>query len=141
MLIERLLILLTVILVGALLYGLWRLLHARRLQQLVVDDVPAMVRQVVGHTTGPAILYFTAEDCTQCRYRQSPILSGLGSQQVVTIHAIDAPSRPDLVGYFGIMTVPSTVVLTDDLRPVAVNHGLATLPQLQQQIDGRPTAS
>jgi hypothetical protein len=31
------------------------------------------------------------------------------------------------------MTVPTTVWLDRNRRPAAINHGLATLPQLRQQ--------
>lgn len=143
MLLERLLILLVIAAAGAALYGLWRLWQARRLQQLHEAESPDPVRNLTG-SEGPAILYFTAEDCTQCRYRQSPILSGLVEQFAVTVHTVDAPSEKELVRHYGIMTVPSTVILNKELRPAAINHGLADPVRLREQLgalESSPAAS
>jgi thioredoxin 1 len=43
-------------------------------------------------------------------------------------------AQQDLARFYGVMTVPSTVVLKPNLQPVAVNHGLATPEQLARQI-------
>ncbi|MEX1019970.1 MAG: thioredoxin family protein [Litorilinea sp.] len=134
MLLERILILLVIAAIGTAFYAVWRLWQSRRLQQLAATDAPLALRQLLGATQGPAILYFTAADCSQCRYRQTPILTSLLEHLPIALHTIDAPSQPELVRHYGILTVPSTVVLTPELRPVAINHGLATRPQLQEQL-------
>lgn len=134
MLTERFIILLTIIAAGAVLYTLWRLWQRVHLRRLATQTLPTPLHDLLGAQMGPAILYFTSADCTQCRYRQTPILAGLAERVGIALHTIDAPSQADLVRHFGIMTVPSTVVLTQDLRPAAINHGLATLPQLQEQL-------
>lgn len=137
MFLERLLILLAIGVAGALIYGAWRWWAAARLRKLNADAIPdpvgRVLRELVG-ASGPAILYFTAEDCTQCRYRQTPILDGLAAGSGVAVGKVDAPSQSELTRHFGIMTVPSTVILNRELRPIAINHGLADMPRLRTQI-------
>jgi hypothetical protein len=39
-----------------------------------------------------------------------------------------------LADYYHVMTVPTTVVLDSQRRPVAINHGVATTEQLLAQV-------
>jgi hypothetical protein len=45
-------------------------------------------------------------------------------------------SKEALARFYGIMTVPTTVVLDQRRQPVAVNHGVAPLGKLQGQVTG-----
>ena len=91
-----------------------------------------MARLVDG--TRPAVLYFTTPDCAQCRLQQAPILRQLAAKVDVAVHKLDAVEQEALARFYGIMTVPTTVVLDPQLRPVAVNHGVAPLPKLLAQV-------
>ena len=131
--VERILILIAFVLVVAAGYWLWRWLQARRTAALAAAAVPA---ELVG-TVAPGrsnLLYFTTEQCAQCRYQQAPILTQLQNKMDVVIHKLDAVEQEALARFYGIMTVPTTVVLDPQLRPVAINHGVAPLQKLQAQI-------
>ncbi len=108
-------------------WGLWRLWLGQQSRRLTKRSVPEHVARLLPN--GPALLYFTSESCAQCRFQQAPILEQLS----VPIHELDALQHAALAQYYGIMTVPTTVVLDAAQRPVAVNHGLATLPTLRAQ--------
>jgi len=130
---ERLLIVFVAMLAIALLYRLWRLWQHRRLQKL--RTVMAPIHLPPGVAGGkPTVLYFSTSECAQCRLQQAPILTQLQSRLDVAVHHIDALEQQALANFYGIMTVPTTVVLDSELRPVAINHGVAPLQTLQSQI-------
>ncbi len=127
----RLFILLAVLLIGAGAVGLWRFLLWRRIRQLAHMATPPELTQLV--PAGPALLYFTTQQCAQCRLQQTPILTQLAAATDVSIHTVDAVEQEALVRFYGIMTVPTTVWLDRMRRPAAINHGLTGLAQLRQQ--------
>lgn len=114
-------------------YALWRVQHVRR--QAVPLDLAAHVDE-----SRPNLLYFTTAECAQCRLQQAPILTQLAARVDVAIHKFDAMEQEALARFYGIMTVPTTVVLDHQLRPVAINHGVAPLAKLQAQLQGKVTA-
>ncbi len=133
MILERLVILiLAVALVGIAGFA-WRLFLAQRVQALAERGIPNELVRLVG-ASRPALLYFTTEQCVQCRFQQAPILKQLAAETNIPIYTVDAVAREELARFYGIMTVPTTVFLDDRLRPVAINHGLAPLARLQQQL-------
>lgn len=84
----------------------------------------------------PTVLFFTADYCTVCRYRQRPALDDLhghtdGGLRVVEV---DAVAEASLARRFGVLTLPSTVVIAADGRVGAVNYGFATSAQLSAQV-------
>jgi len=92
----------------------------------------------------PAVLYFTTAECAQCRLQQTPILAQLQAKVDVAVHKLDAIEQAALAQVYGIMTVPTTVVLDTQLRPVAINHGVTPLQKLQAQIsasESQPSAA
>jgi thiol-disulfide isomerase/thioredoxin len=133
MLLERLLLLSIILLMSAAAVCLWRCVMRRRLAQIASVDAPNFVRELVRCET-PAILYFATPECAQCRFQQSPILEQLSERVRVAVYAVDAVAQQELANFYGVMTVPSTVVLDPRLQPVAVNHGLATSEKLHRQI-------
>ncbi len=139
MIVERLLILLVAIGLLAVVYFVWKWTQARRLAAVTHDPLPSDVDALVP-AGRPALLYFTTPDCAQCRFRQTPILQQLSAQAGVAVHTLDAIQHEAAARFFGIMTVPTTVWLDAERKPVAVNHGLATLDQLQRQMT-MPTRS
>ncbi|MCB9119090.1 MAG: thioredoxin family protein [Caldilinea sp.] len=130
---ERLVIVAIGVAVAVVAYGAWRLWQRRRLRALQVITAPVHLPATV--TGGkPAVLYFTTDDCAQCRLQQAPILAQLQARVDVAVHKLDAIEQEALAQLYGIMTVPTTVVLDTQLRPVAINHGVAPLQKLQAQI-------
>lgn len=130
---ERLVIVGIGIVVALALYALWRFWQQRHLSAL--REVTAPIHLPAGVVGGkPTVLYFTTAECAQCRLQQTPILAQLQNRVDVAIHKLDAIEQEALARVYGIMTVPTTVVLDSHLRPVAVNHGVAPLQKLQSQI-------
>ena len=133
---ERFLILLAGVAIAAIACLLWRAWQRRRLAAVAAHAAPPEVLRLV-EGARPAILYFTTPECAQCRLQQAPILNQLAAKVDVAVHKLDAVEQETLARFYGIMTVPTTVVLDPQLRPVAVNHGVAPLPKLLAQVERR----
>ena len=85
----------------------------------------------------PYILYFTGEGCTVCRTHQEPALAKLGE---VRVDRVDAVAQKELAERFNVYTLPTTIVMAPDGKPVHVNYGYAPAPKLQRQLmEARPT--
>jgi thiol-disulfide isomerase/thioredoxin len=133
---ERFLILLAGAAIAVIACAAWRVYQRRRLATVAELVAPPEVTQLVGGAR-PAVLYFTTAECAQCRLQQTPILSQLAAKVDVAVHKLDAVEQEALARFYGIMTVPTTVVLDAQLRPVAVNHGVTPLPKLMAQVGDR----
>jgi hypothetical protein len=137
--IERLLILLLFTAAGAAAYALLRLWQRRRVQKLASDalalppDVDA--RLAPGQA---AVLAFSTRSCAECRTRQAPALARLRSAvgDSVAVVSLDALDHPDLVAQLGILTVPSTVVLSESRQVRHLNLGYASDARLAEQLAG-----
>lgn len=79
----------------------------------------------------PYILYFTGDGCTVCHTHQEPALQKLGA---VRIDKVDAVSERQLADRFQVYTLPTTVVMTPEGKPLHVNYGYAPAPKLEQQL-------
>jgi thioredoxin-like negative regulator of GroEL len=90
---------------------------------------------VAGATSAPAaepyILYFTGEGCTVCRTHQEPALAKLGE---VRVDKVDAIAERDLAERFQVYTLPTTVVMSAEGRPLHVNYGYAPANKLDRQL-------
>lgn len=134
LMIERALILASFALLVAAIAFAWQLAQRRHLAALarrtVVDGGH------LGEEGLPTILYFTAPDCAQCRLRQTPILEQLLSElgRPVVLRKVDALEHEDLARRYGVLTVPTTVILDAAGRPRAINHGLVTADRLRRQL-------
>jgi len=141
--IERLVIVAIGALIALAAYAAWRFQQQRQLRALQVITAPVHLPATV--TGGkPAVLYFTTAECAQCRLQQTPILAQLQAKVDVAVHKLDAIEQAALAQVYGIMTVPTTVVLDTQLRPVAINHGVTPLQKLQAQInasESQPSAA
>ena len=132
---ERVVILAMGVAAALVVYALWWLWQRRRLSAL--QTVTAPIHVPAGVAGGkPTVLYFTTAECAQCRLQQTPILAQLQNKVDVAVHKLDAIEQEALARVYGIMTVPTTVVLDPQLRPVAINHGVAPLGKLQGQVAG-----
>ncbi len=132
MLYERIAILAAAAIVALIAYAVWRIYAARLPARLAEAAAPEAVRELVGDA--PAVLYFTTSTCAQCRFQQKPALDRFAEQARVAVYAVDAVAQEELARFYGIMTVPSTVLLNARLQPVAINHGLASADRLTQQL-------
>lgn len=134
---ERLLILLLATMAIGITWVLLRWLLAMRLvwlsRQPVANGLGAVISAADSDTA--TLLYFTTDECAQCRFQQSPILDRLKAATTLPIVKINAIESQDLASYYGILTVPSTVLLDAQRKPVAINHGLAHFEKLRLQIE------
>jgi len=82
----------------------------------------------------PLVLAFSTPDCVPCKTIQNPALEELQRryQDRVNIREVDALAQPELAGRFGILTVPSTVVVGATGVVLAINHGAADWEKLAQ---------
>lgn len=133
--IERFLILLAFAGLLALTVPAWRWYVQQRVQTVRRSPLlPALV--ALDLPSKPSVLYFTTPTCSQCRFQQTPILADLGATwgEYVHVRKVDAVEQDGLARHYGILTVPSTVVLDGDHQVVAVNHGLAVAERLAAQV-------
>lgn len=94
------------------------------------------------HDADALVLAFTTPDCVPCKTVQRPALESLEGKfpgRLVT-REIDALDAPHLARRFGILTVPSTVVIGPDGEIRAINHGAATADRLAMQAGFNGTA-
>jgi thiol-disulfide isomerase/thioredoxin len=90
-----------------------------------------------GLTAGePTVLFFTGEYCSVCRHRQKPALERLSTSRPggLRVVELDAAREGDLVRRFGVLSLPSTVVLAADGTVGAINYGFAPEQQLAAQL-------
>jgi thioredoxin-like negative regulator of GroEL len=110
-----------VVVLAAVILELARAARARR-RALLAAGAPA---------SEPYILYFTGDGCTVCRTHQEPALQKLGA---VRIDKVDAVADRQLADRFQVYTLPTTVVMTPEGKPLHVNYGYAPAPKLEQQL-------
>jgi thiol-disulfide isomerase/thioredoxin len=88
------------------------------------------------HHQRPLILAFSTPDCVPCRTIQKPAIEQLVRRfpDRVAVRDVDATVEPALAERFGILTVPSTVVIGEGGSVLAINHGLAGWEKLAAQL-------
>jgi thiol-disulfide isomerase/thioredoxin len=83
------------------------------------------------------LIAFSSPSCAACHTAQAPAVykveEQLGAENVRVIK-VDAASQPQVARAFGVLTVPSTVVLAPSGSVVAVNHGFAPTARLVEQL-------
>ncbi|MCA9875636.1 MAG: thioredoxin family protein [Anaerolineales bacterium] len=128
---ERVLIILLLGLVGTGAYTAFKQLHLRRVNG----------RQPVAAASGqPTLLYFRSEACaacpTQSRYLAQVMGSGEGGEGNgrFTLQQIDVDANPDQARQYGIMTLPTTMLLDAAGKVREINYGLTPPHKLQQQL-------
>ena len=130
--IDRLLILTTVILAVAAVWGGLRLWQRYKLRRMAGERP---FQQVVP-SGRPAIVAFTDPHCYDCYGRQTPALTRLQKtvHDRVTITSLSALEHPDLVDRLGILTVPATVVIDAQGSIRHLNLGYASDVKLREQL-------
>lgn len=134
---DRLLVLAAVALAVAALVAAGRLLARRRLSRLRAADRAALWRALGTDPDGrPTVVVFSTPSCAACWTAQKPALAALERRApgAVRVIPVDAAERPGVAGAFGVMTVPSTVVLDARGAVVTANQGLATADRLAAQL-------
>lgn len=82
------------------------------------------------------ILYFTTEQCVQCRELQEPALERLRSiwPSPLVIEKVNAIERRDLADRYKVMTVPTTAIFDNQGQLLEINYGYAPLEKLASQL-------
>lgn len=88
-------------------------------------------------TSPVRILAFSSVDCKQCHQLQAPALQHVQHiyGENVAVVEIDAPTSPELLQRYHVLTLPTTVVLNAAGRAHAVNYGFANTQRLLEQVD------
>jgi thiol-disulfide isomerase/thioredoxin len=85
----------------------------------------------------PAVVQFSTASCAACHTAQAPAIARLEQQlgsAALRVIKVDAAAQPEVARAFGVLTVPSTVVLDPDGAVRAVNQGFASTARLLQQL-------
>jgi thioredoxin-like negative regulator of GroEL len=132
---ERLALLVVMALVVGLAVVVIRQWNARRIGQLV--GMPLWDDLGAAPDGRPTLVTFSTPSCAACHQAQTPAVrlveDQLGSAALRIID-VDAARRPDVARAFGVLTVPSTVVLAAAGGIIAVNQGFAPSQMLVEQL-------
>ena len=89
-----------------------------------------------GRTT---IVSFSSPSCAACRTAQTPAIGAaarLVGSDAVRVVGVDVAAQPEVARAFGVLTVPSTVILAADGRLAAINQGFVPTDRLTRQLRG-----
>jgi thiol-disulfide isomerase/thioredoxin len=124
---------LALIVLGVGLFQAWNRWHLRRLNWQAAGRLPGLESLRPGVS---AVLYFTAPDCAPCRTLQRPALeqlqNALGDR--VQVIELDAMANTQVADHWGVLSVPTTIVIDTRGQARRINHGVATRDRLAQQL-------
>ena len=111
---------------GLLGFG-WQLYKTRVIKSIQVGEVG------VGK---PNLLYFTAQYCMACKFQQAPIIEAIVSKfgDSITVKKVDVTEQPELASQYKVLTLPTTVVVSEQGQVTHINRGVAALEQLEAQL-------
>lgn len=89
------------------------------------------VDQRLGDNRGHAILYFRSDSCAACG-TQARFLAEVAAD--VPVETIDVVAQPEQAARFGVMTLPTTIVIGADGNTRHINYGLADARKLRRQL-------
>jgi thiol-disulfide isomerase/thioredoxin len=132
--IERLIVLLILVGVGALAYQGFRRWQVRRAAGIAPTD-PVLVHRRPGI---PAILYFTSPTCVPCKTVQRPALQALLAEMGDTVQVIEvnALEQTEVANRWGVMSIPTTFILDRQGTPRQVNYGVTNPDTFKRQLAG-----
>ncbi len=83
------------------------------------------------------IVYFSTPDCVACKTAQAPALQQLKNylHNDLVVVEINAYENPELASQWGILTVPTTVLLDKKGEPKTINYGTTSFQKLLTQIE------
>lgn len=139
---DRIVVLIALALVVAAVIAAVRAWNRARLRQLQGVSAETFWDALGVESDGrPVVVAFSSPGCAVCRTAQRPALRALREKSAhdPRVVAVDVSERPDLASTFGVLTVPSTVVLSPRGRVVTANHGFAPAGLLTEQV-GRAAA-
>lgn len=110
-----------------------RLIARRQAAARLGDALPAGLRDRVPAGTS-SLLYFFGPHCPSCR-QQARILDDLEASAGIHTLRIDTVEERALAAWFGIMTVPSSVVVGPDRAVQRVLLGFQPASALQEWLD------
>lgn len=135
--IERFALVLVLALVGYGAFCLFRMSQMRRMSQAHQAAAPVMAeRTPAPQGRGmPTLLYFRADSCAVCP-TQSRHLDQLESMWdgPLTIEKIDAERDPDTAGRYGVISLPTTVLIDPQGQVRQINYGLTDARKLSRQL-------
>ena len=130
---ERLLLVSTLLVLGALAYCAFRRYHVRSVAvKAAADPLLLGLRPDV-----PAIVYFTTPGCVPCKTQQAPALDRLQAHlgEAIQIVRVDASEDSDAAARWGVFSAPTTFVIDPRQQVRQVNHGVADTHTLLRQLE------
>lgn len=94
-------------------------------------------QQINGRVSNkPELLYFSSATCAACP-AQASYLEKLASnwQQTLNIRKIDVDTEPETANRYRVMSLPTTMIVKQDGKVHAINHGLTSHHKLQKQLE------
>jgi thioredoxin 1 len=84
----------------------------------------------------PNLLYFTAPYCAACQYQQSPVIEAIAAQfgDSINVSRYDVSDQPEVAGRYKVLTLPTTIIVSEQGEIVHINRGVAGLQQLVTQL-------
>jgi thioredoxin 1 len=125
--------LLVAILLAAIGLGLWTL--TRRLALLRARRAGGAAR--VAASGGAGILLFGSVNCPACVHAQEPaarsLVEELGGR--VRLVEVDVDESPEMAREYGVLSLPTVVVLGPSGRPARVFRGLVSKDRLRRELE------
>jgi len=84
----------------------------------------------------PNLLYFTAQYCRACKFQQTPIVEAIASKfgDAIAVNRVDVTDHPELASQYKVLTLPTTIVVSELGQVTHINRGVAALEQLEAQL-------
>ena len=110
-----------------LLWFTWQYYKARVIESIQTSDIS------VGK---PNLLYFTAQYCTACKFQQAPVIEAITSKfgDSIAVNKFDVTEHPELASRYKVLTLPTTIVVSEQGEVTHINRGVAALEQLEMQL-------
>jgi thiol-disulfide isomerase/thioredoxin len=123
MMIERILVVVLLVVVGAAVYWAVNQRHMRRLKVELAED-------------RPTLLYFRSDSCSPCM-TQSHYLEELERKFVdkFAVRQIDTEEEPEKAAEYGVFTLPTTLVIDREGEVKYINYGLTNTFRLSRQLE------
>ncbi len=86
----------------------------------------------------PALICFSTDDCVVCKFQQRKAVEAIRKryeERGIDIRKFNATERADLAKMFGVVNVPTTVILDRNGQIAEMNNGLAKEKLLAEQIE------